>query len=112
MENKKLFYPIGEVAEMFKLPVTTVRFWEQEFDILKPKKNKKGNRLFTNEDIENLKLIYKLVKEDGYTLAGAKAHLKDKNNLKEMKKNVSENETIKNSLLQIRKQLEALRDEM
>jgi len=103
MENKKLFYPIGEVAEMFNLPTSTIRFWEQEFDVLKPKKNKKGNRLFTNEDLDNLKIIYKLVKEEGYTLSGAKTHLK------EMKKNVSDNEPIKNSLLHIRKQLEELK---
>ena len=103
MENKKLFYPIGEVAEMFNLPTSTIRFWEQEFDVLKPKKNKKGNRLFTNEDLDNLKIIYKLVKEEGYTLSGAKTHLK------EMKKNVSYNEPIKKSLLHIRKQLEELK---
>jgi len=106
MENKKLFYPIGEVAEMFNLPTSTVRFWEQEFDVLKPKKNKKGNRLFTNEDVDNLRIIYKLVKEDGYTLSGAKTHLK------EMKKNVSGNEPIKKSLLHIRKQLEELKKEL
>jgi len=104
MEIKKLFYPIGEVADMFNLPVTTIRFWEKTFDILKPKKNKKGDRLFTNEDIENLKLIYKLVKEEGYTLTGAKTQLK------EMKKNKSENTAIKKSLLHIREQLEKLRD--
>ncbi|MCL2041411.1 MAG: MerR family transcriptional regulator [Bacteroidales bacterium] len=103
MESKKLFYPIGEVAEMFNLPTSTIRFWEQEFDILKPKKNKKGNRLFTNEDVDNLRIIYKLVKEEGYTLSGAKTHLK------EMKKNVSDNEPIKKQLLHIRKQLEELK---
>ena len=100
MESKKLFYPIGEVAEMFNLPTSTIRFWEQEFDVLKPKKNKKGNRLFTNEDVDNLRIIYKLVKEEGYTLSGAKTHLK------EMKKNASDNEPIKKHLLHIRKQLE------
>jgi len=105
MESKKLFYPIGEVSRMFDLPATTIRFWEQEFDILKPKKNKKGNRLFTNEDIENLKLIYKLVKEDGYTLAGAKTHLK------EMKKNAPENMDVIKRLLHIRKELEILSNE-
>jgi DNA-binding transcriptional MerR regulator len=102
MESKKLFYPIGEVSEMFNLPITTIRFWEQHFDILKPKKNKKGNRLFTNEDIENIKLIYKLVKEEGYTLSGAEIRLK------EMKKNTSVNEPVIQRLLHIRKQLEEL----
>ena len=107
MEPQKLFYPIGEVAAMFNLPTSTIRFWEQEFDVLKPKKNKKGNRLFTNEDIENLKLIYKLVKEDGYTLSGAKMYLK------EMKKNAPANENVVKQnvidrLLHIRTQLEGL----
>jgi len=106
MDSKKLFYPIGEVAEMFNLPTSTIRFWEQEFDVLKPKKNKKGNRLFTNEDIENLRLIYKLVKEDGYTLSGAKTHLK------EMKKNIPENENVVKRLLQIRQRLEELKEEI
>ncbi len=63
---------------MFDVNASLIRFWEKEFDILKPKKNKKGNRLFTKEDIENLKLIYNLVKEKGYTLHGAKDKLKGK----------------------------------
>jgi len=73
----KLYYSIGEVAEMFKVNTSLIRFWEKEFDILKPKKNKKGNRLFTKGDIENLQLIYYLVKERGYILEGAKQKLKD-----------------------------------
>jgi len=72
---EKLFYAIGEVAEMLDVPVSTVRFWENEFDILKPRKNKKGNRLFMPEDIKNLKIIHHLVKEKGMTLAGAKKQL-------------------------------------
>jgi DNA-binding transcriptional MerR regulator len=75
---EKLFYSIGEVAEMLNVPVSTVRFWENEFDILKPKKNKKGNRLFTAGDIKNLKIIHHLVKEKGMTLAGAKRQLSEK----------------------------------
>ena len=69
---EKLYYSIGEVAEMLEVPVSTVRFWENEFDILKPMKNKKGNRLFTPADIKNLKIIHHLVKEEGMTLAGCK----------------------------------------
>lgn len=76
----KLYYSIGEVAEMFNVNTSLIRFWEKEFDILKPKKNKKGNRLFTKTDIENLQLIYHLVKERGYTLEGAKQKLKDNKN--------------------------------
>ncbi|MDR0364134.1 MAG: MerR family transcriptional regulator [Bacteroidales bacterium] len=104
MNSQKLFYPIGEVAEMFNLPTSTIRFWEKEFDILKPKKNKKGNRLFTNEDIENLRVIYALVKENGYTLSGAKAHLKA------VKKGDPETIELQKSLLNIRKKLEELRE--
>lgn len=75
-EDEKLFYSIGEVAEMFKVNPSLIRFWEKEFDIIKPQKNKKGNRLFTKKDIANFRAIYHLVKEKGYTLQGAKEHLK------------------------------------
>jgi DNA-binding transcriptional MerR regulator len=77
-EIEKLFYSIGEVAKMLNVPVSTVRFWENEFDILKPRKNKKGNRLFMPEDLKNLKIIHHLVKEKGMTLAGAKKQLSEK----------------------------------
>lgn len=73
---EKRYYKIGEVAKAFGVNTSHIRFWEKEFDVLQPKKNKKGNRLFTQEDIKNLKLIYNLVKERGYTLDGAKAKLK------------------------------------
>lgn len=75
--TEKLFYKISEVAEMFKINISAVRFWEKEFDILKPKKNKKGNRLFTPKDIKNIQIIYHLVKERGFTLEGAKKKLKE-----------------------------------
>lgn len=74
---QKLYYSIGEVAKMFDVNTSLIRFWEKEFDIIKPKKNKKGNRLFTKDDLENLKLIYELVKVKGFTLEGAKKKLKD-----------------------------------
>ncbi len=70
--KKKLYYSIGEVAEMFNVNTSLIRYWEKTFDIIKPKKNKKGNRLFTPKDIENFHLIYHLVKERGMTLKGAK----------------------------------------
>jgi len=76
LEITKLYYSIGEVADMFKVNASLIRFWEKEFSEIKPKKNKKGNRLFTKKDIENLKLIYQLVKVEGYTLEGAKSKLK------------------------------------
>jgi len=75
---EKLYYSIGEVAEMLEVPVSTVRFWENEFDVLKPMKNKKGNRLFTPADIKNLRIIYHLVKEERMTLSGAKKKLSEK----------------------------------
>lgn len=70
-----MYWTIGEVADMFGENTSLIRFWEKEFDIIQPKKNKKGNRLFTEKDVENLKLIHHLVKERGYTLAGAKKKL-------------------------------------
>ena len=75
-EITKLYYSIGEVSAMFSVNNSLIRFWEKEFDIIKPKKNKKGNRMFTPVDVENFHLIFHLVKERGYTLQGAKDHLK------------------------------------
>jgi len=74
---EKLYYSIGEVAEMFHVNTSLIRFWEKEFDIIKPHKNKKGNRLFTPKDIENFHLIFHLVKEKGMTLKGAQKKLKE-----------------------------------
>ena len=74
---EKKYYAIGEVAEKFNVATSLIRFWEGEFDIIKPKKNRKGNRQFTKEDIENVRIIYHLVKEKGFTLQGAKDVLKD-----------------------------------
>lgn len=72
----KLLYSMGEVTEMFDVNASLIRYWESKFDCLKPQKNKKGNRLFTPEDVENLKLIYHLVKEKGMTLEGANRAMK------------------------------------
>ncbi|MDT0651608.1 MerR family transcriptional regulator [Autumnicola edwardsiae] len=74
---EKRYYSIGEVADAFKVNTSLIRFWEKEFDVIKPKKNAKGNRKFTQEDIKNLELIFHLVKERGFTLEGAKTHLKE-----------------------------------
>ncbi|MUP44468.1 MerR family transcriptional regulator [Gramella sp. BOM4] len=74
---EKRYYSIGEVAEAFKVNTSLIRFWEKEFDVIRPKKNAKGNRKFTPDDIRNLELIYHLVKERGFTLEGAKIHLKE-----------------------------------
>jgi DNA-binding transcriptional MerR regulator len=103
---EKLYYSIGEVAEMLNVPVSTVRFWENEFDILKPKKNKKGNRLFMPEDLKNLKIIHHLVREKGMTLAGAKKQLSEKWQETDYKYEISQ------SLKNIRELLSEMRDSM
>ncbi|QNF35196.1 MerR family transcriptional regulator [Adhaeribacter swui] len=75
-EIEKQYYSIGEVAAMFQVAPSLIRFWESEFEVLKPKKSKKGNRLFSKADIENLRMVYHLVKERGYTIQGAREVLK------------------------------------
>jgi DNA-binding transcriptional MerR regulator len=75
-ETVKMYYTMGEVSRIFNVNASLIRFYEKEFDIIKPKKNKKGNRLFTPEDLENFKIIHHLVKERGYTLEGARNKLK------------------------------------
>ncbi|HNY02531.1 MAG TPA: MerR family transcriptional regulator [Bacteroidales bacterium] len=74
---EKVYYTIGEVAELFEVNTSLIRYWEKEFDILKPAKNKKGNRLFTQKDLDNLRIIYHLVKERGFTLQGARDKLRE-----------------------------------
>ena len=74
---EKKYFTIGDVASQFGVATSLIRFWESEFSILKPKKNRKGNRQFTKDDIENVRLIYHLVKERGFTLNGAKEMLKN-----------------------------------
>lgn len=76
-EIEKKYFTIGEVAEELDVATSLIRFWEGEFDIIKPKKNRKGNRQFTKEDIKNVKLIYYLVKQKGYTLQGARDFIKN-----------------------------------
>lgn len=73
---EKRYYTIGEVADQLGVATSLIRFWESEFEIIKPKKNRKGNRQFTKEDVKNVKLIYHLVKEKGYTLNGAREFVK------------------------------------
>src|SRR5450759_4853932 len=100
---EKLYYAIGEVAEMLEVPISTIRFWENEFDILKPMKNKKGNRLCTQTDIKNLRIIHHLVKEEGMTLSGAKKRLSEKWDETDYKFEINESlQKIKTILLDIR----------
>ncbi len=103
---EKRYYSIGEVAKAFGVNTSLIRFWEKEFDVLQPKKNAKGNRKFTPADIKNLQLIYYLVKERGFTLEGAKTHLRE-----EKKKTLTnfeiirKLESVKAELLKIKNQL-------
>jgi DNA-binding transcriptional MerR regulator len=103
---EKRYYGIGEVAQAFDVNTSLIRFWEKEFDILKPKKNAKGNRKFTPDDIKHLKFIYHLVKERGFTLDGAKTHLKEE---KKQSLNtfeiISKLEDVKTQLKKIKEQL-------
>ncbi len=105
-DTVKLYYTIGEVSKMFNVNASLIRFWEKEFEVLQPKKNKKGNRLFTAADVENLRIIYHLVKERGFTLQGAKAKLKDN------KTDVVENTEVFDSLTKIKSFLVELKEHL
>ncbi len=103
---EKLYYSIGEVANMFGVNTSLIRYWENEFDVIKPQKNKKGNRFFTQKDIDNFHIIYHLVKERGMTLKGAKKKLKENredtlNNFEVIKSL----ENIKTLLLEIKEEI-------
>ncbi|MEN8226026.1 MAG: MerR family transcriptional regulator [Bacteroidota bacterium] len=102
-QNSKLYFSIGEVAGMFEVNTSLIRFWEKEFDIIKPKKNKKGNRLFTQSDIKYFRLIHHLVKEKGYTLKGAREFLKAN------PEGIDKNAEVIDSLMKIRQQLVELK---
>lgn len=103
---EKRYYGIGEVAKAFGVNTSLIRFWEKEFDALKPKKNAKGNRKFTPQDIKNLQLIFHLVKERGFTLEGAKTHLKEsKQKTLENFEIIEKLEHIKAELIKIKEQL-------
>ncbi len=105
-DTVKLYYTIGEVSRMFNVNASLIRFWEKEFEVLQPKKNKKGNRLFTAEDVENLRIIFHLVKERGFTLQGAKAKLKDN------KTDVAGTTEVFDSLTKIRSFLVELKEQL
>ena len=103
---EKRYYKIGEVAKAFNVNASLIRFWDKEFKALKPKKNAKGNRRFTPEDVQNLKLIFNLVKERGYTLEGAKTYLKEQNqkSLNDFDI-ITKLERVRNELIKIKNQL-------
>lgn len=102
---EKLYYSIGEVAKAFNVNTSLIRYWEQEFPIIKPKKNKKGNRYFTPEDIKNFKIIYHLVKEKGYTLDGARIALTTNSKISETITLIDRLEFVKAELLKLKDSL-------
>jgi DNA-binding transcriptional MerR regulator len=105
-EIEKLYYSIGEVAEIFNVAPSLIRFWESEFDIIKPKKNRKGNRQFTREDIDNVRTIYHLVKEKGFTLQGAKEMLRnDTQAVKDKMEMIDSLRSVKSFLIELRDKL-------
>ncbi|KJS06707.1 MAG: hypothetical protein VR77_03660 [Flavobacteriales bacterium BRH_c54] len=110
MTDGKLFYTIGEVANMFNVNTSLIRFWEKEFDIIKPQKNKKGNRLFTKKDIDNFHIIFHLVKEKGYTLEGAKNKLKS--GAQSFQESTKENLEVIKSLESVKVFLLSLKEEL
>ena len=100
---EKLYYSIGEVSKILGVPVSAVRFWENEFDILKPMKNKKGNRMFTATDVKNLTIIHRLLKEDGMTMAGVKKKLTGRWDEADHKFEINESlQKIKDLLIELR----------
>lgn len=103
---EKIYYSISEVAAMFNVNTSLIRFWEKEFDIIKPFKNKKGNRIFTKQDIDNFHIIFHLVKERGFTLQGAK----DK--LAENKSEVIDNHELIKSLQKVKEFLIEIKDNL
>ncbi len=105
-DKLKRYYSISEVADLFGVSKSLIRFWEGEFDSLKPHKNSKGDRRFTQQNIEQIKDIYHLVKERGFTLSGAKQELKDRHQRDKEKQSVIETlEKIKKMLLELKEQL-------
>lgn len=105
-EISKMYYTMGEVAAIFDVNQSLIRFYEKEFDILQPKKNKKGNRYFTPEDIEHLKIIFNLIRDKGYTLNGAKEYLKNNiEDTKDTQRVIASLENLKQFLLEVRDQL-------
>ena len=98
----KQYYPIGEVAAMFRVNISLIRFWENEFDILKPRKNRKGDRFFRPDDVKNLKLIYFLLKERKYTISGAKSFIKSGKKVNERFEAIESLKNIRSMLLELK----------
>ena len=106
LDNQKIYYSIGEVAKLLNVKNSLIRFWEKEFDIIQPKKNSRGNRIFTKNDVKNILLIYHLLKEKKYTIKGAIKKIR------ENKDGVKKNYEIIQNLKKIRSQLVEIREEL
>ncbi|MGB4654733.1 MAG: MerR family transcriptional regulator [Bacteroidales bacterium] len=104
--TKKLYYKIGEVAEIFGVTTSLIRYYEKEFDIIKPRRNKKGNRQFTQNDLDNFHKIFHLIKEEGYTIEGAKAKLSSK------KRSRADEHDVEQTLLRMKQFLLELRNNL
>ena len=104
--KEKLYYSMGETCQIFDLPASTIRFWEKEFDIIKPRKNKKGDRFFSKNDIALIRTIHYLTKVKGYTLQGAKDALK-RNFVEE-----ADNASIISTLMEIKEMLLKIKSEL
>lgn len=105
-EIRKVYYSIGEVAELLGLNPSMIRFWEKEFEILEPKKSRKGNRMFTEKDIENLSLIKYLLRDRGYTIPGANKRIKDN------KQSAINESLVVDRLMYIRAELEKIKNQL
>ena len=106
LDEQKIYYSIGEVAKIFNVNNSLIRFWEKKFEIIKPKKNSKGNRIFSKNDVKNISLIYHLLKEKKYTIEGAKKKIR------ENKEGVEKNHDIIQHLKKVRLQLVEIREEL
>ena len=102
---QKAYYPIGEVAQMFKVNISLLRYWENEFDILQPKKNRKGDRLFRPEDIKTLVVIHDLIRRRKFTMEGAKEFLKKNKKAKESHELIASLQKIRTFLLELKAHL-------
>jgi DNA-binding transcriptional MerR regulator len=102
---QKAYYGIGEVAQMFKVNISLIRYWETEFDILQPRKNRKGDRHFRPEDIKNIQLIHDLIRRRKFTMEGAKEFLKKNKKVKEAHELIASLQKIRVFLLELKANL-------
>ncbi len=104
LNTEKKYYKIGEVSEILNLPITTLRYWEQEFTVIKPKRTRGGSRLYTNDDMEKIKMVWYLVKERGMKLQAAEQEIRQN------RRNVSKRHEVIERLQTIKSDLQILAD--